>query len=58
MATGETDLKGQKSEVVATGETNLEAREELDVFSQREKTFGSGSACCGGRRKVALQRSS
>ena len=28
VAIGETDLKGQKSEVVATGETGLEAREE------------------------------
>ena len=29
MATGETDLKGRKSEVVATSETDLEARQEL-----------------------------
>ena len=29
VATGETDLEGQKSEVVTTGEIDLEAREEI-----------------------------
>ena len=29
MATGETDWQGKKMDVVATGETNLEALEEI-----------------------------
>ena len=52
MATGETDPKGQKSEVVAAGETDPEACEEI---AGRGKSFWSESARCGGRRKVALR---
>ena len=68
VVTGETALQGEMMEFVVAGEADLQGkklarlickfvRKLRDVLCQRGRSFGSGSACCGGRRNVALRRS-